>query len=283
MTCPRLLVVGFGDIGQRVSRLLSPLGWDIHAVRRHPDPQQTGITWHRADYTDADSLRFAESLQPDIVLTTLTPLSREISGYKSGFAIATHNLLQGLGAHKANRIIMASSTRVYAETSGGWVDEHSPLSISDERALAIIDAEQQLLLSGLPASIVRFGGIYGTPGGRLVKKILDGRVSPARPVRYTNRIHRDDCAGFIAHLILQAQAGDDLLPIYNGVDNKPVTAHEVESWLAVKLGARSTPDNTATSPSASHKRCRNDALRSSGYELLFPDYQTGYQSVLDHS
>mgnify|MGYP001828689390 FL=1 len=283
MTGPRLLIVGFGDIGQRVSQLLAPAGWDVHAVRRRPEPLNTFITWHQADYTAPNSLDFAEALQPDFVLTTLTPLSMDIGGYESGFATATRNLLQGLGDHPAKRIIMASSTRVYAETNGGWVDESSPLSTSDQRALAIIDAEQQLLQGQRPASIIRFGGIYGTTGGRLVKKVLAGRISPPMPVRYTNRIHRDDCAGFIAHLLLQAQAGEELQSIYNGVDDCPVSAHEVESWLAVKLACERVNDSQPTVAPPSHKRCRNGALRASGYPLQFPDYKSGYQSVLDHS
>lgn len=283
MTGPRLLIIGFGDIGQRVSDLLAPAGWDIHAVRRRPDRQNTLITWHQADYTAPDSLGFAEALQPDFVLTTLTPLSMDTGGYESGFATATRNLLHGLGNHAARRIIMASSTRVYAETDGGRVDENSPLSTSDQRARAIIDAEQQLLQGHSPASIIRFGGIYGAPGGRLVRKVLDGRISPPTPVRYTNRIHRDDCAGFIAHLLLRAQAGDPLLPIYNGVDDYPGTAHEVESWLALKLGCEPRIDSTPTLAPPSHKRCGNEALRASGYQLQFPDYKSGYQSVLEHS
>lgn len=281
MPDPRLLIIGFGDIGHRLAPLLLESGWEIHALRRHPDADDSGVIWHPGDYTVAGSLGFSEALAPDYVLTTLTPVSRDIDGYQRGFADATQNLLDGLGTHRPRRSFMVSSTRVYAETAGAWIDESAPLSTTDRRAVAIIDAEQQLLNASHPATIVRCGGIYGATEGRLVKKIRQGLISPATPVRYTNRIHRDDCAGFLAHLLFREQSGKPLETIYNGVDDCPCPAHEVEAWLAQRLGITPLPQVPGTDTAISHKRCKNTALRSSGYQLLYPSYQSGYAAWLD--
>ncbi|WP_162846035.1 NAD(P)H-binding protein [Seongchinamella sediminis] len=280
---PRLLIVGSGDIGRRLAPLLLAAGWNIHALRRQPETADDGICWHRADYTEPGSLRFVEALAPDYLLTTLTPASREVEGYLQGFATATKNLLAGLGASRPRRIIMVSSTRVYAESNGGWIDESAPLSTTDPRAVAIIDAEQHLFQASFPATVVRFGGIYGAPGGRLLKKVQQGRISPATPVRYTNRIHRDDCAGFLAHLLLRDRADQTVLDSYNGVDDCPCPAHEVEAWLARQLGITPLTQDTATAATVSHKRCKNTALKSSGYSLRYPDYKAGYASLLQAS
>jgi hypothetical protein len=112
-------------------------------------------------------------------------------------------------------------------------------------------------------------------------------LCPPLPVSYTNRIHRDDCAGFLAHLLLLAEAGAALETVYIGVDDQPAPRYEVESWLAARMGL---PERESTEPgsgdeptrhnSAGHKRCSNRALRDSGYRLLHPDYRSGYADLL---
>lgn len=287
MKSSTVLIVGCGDLGTRSGTLLLKQDWQVTGVRRDLaklPPEFAGIA---ADYTQAGSLDFAEALQPEFVLATFNPPDRSTSGYEKGFQWAMDNLLTGLGQHRPRHVLMASSTRVFAEAEGGWVDEDSALTEDDPWALAIIAAEQQLLSSGLPASVVRFAGIYGIPGGRLLSRIRRGEMCPAEPVSYTNRIHRDDCAGFLSHLLLQAEAGNTLESLYIGVDDLPAARYEVESWLATELGIE---ENVAVQPastseptrhnSAGHKRCRNRALCASGYQLIFPDYKSGYRALL---
>ncbi len=279
MSRPSLLIVGCGDLGQRVGRLLRQ--WHVIAVRRHPPGAGGEFDWRAADYSVPGSLSFAEALRPDFVLATFTPTSFDVDGYRRGFADAATNLLEGLGSHRVRHLVMVSSTRVYAEAAGGWVEESSPLSSTDPRARAIIDAERRFLASEHPASVVRFGGIYGAPDGRLLARIARGEVSPAQPVRYTNRIHRDDCAGFLAHLLQLARENRSLADVYNGVDDDPAPAHEVESWLAAAMGvAPGEGGSTAQRLPAGHKRCLNRRLRDSGYRLRYPDYRAGYRNVL---
>ena len=276
-----LLIVGCGDLGEKVGRALQKLHWRIDAVRRRPPADSAGFTWHATDYSINGSLDFAETLQPDFVLATFTPTDREVAGYQRGFTRAAANLLHGIGSHQVKCLIMVSSTRVYAEKDGGWVDETSPLDRTDERAGAIIEAERLLLQSGQAACVVRCAGIYGASDGRLQARVKRGEIAPADPPRYTNRIHRDDCAGFLAHLLLRAQAGDRLHAIYNAVDNAPAPAHEVESWLAGAMGVTAPALAGRKHDSESgHKRCRNALLQSSGYRLRYPDYRAGYGAVL---
>jgi nucleoside-diphosphate-sugar epimerase len=277
-----VLIIGYGDLGLRVSERLLPLGAKVGAVCRSANKLPAGITQHIADYTTEGSLAFCEGLGPDYVLATFTPSERSEQGYIQGFDLAMDNLLAGLGAHRPKCILMASSTRVFAESGGGWVDEHSELSKSDPNARAIIAAERKLLDSLHNASVVRFAGIYGYASGRLMERIQRGDVSPAEPVLYTNRIHREDCAGFLSHLIAMVERGEQLDPTYIGVDDCPAPRHEVESWLAAQLGVTpgAPPKNERKEPGA-HKRCRNRGLKASGYKLEFADYRVGYGAIIE--
>jgi nucleoside-diphosphate-sugar epimerase len=132
--------------------------------------------------------------------------------------------------------------------------------------------------------VVRFGGIYGGAHGRLQAKIKRGDIAPATPVRYTNRIHRDDCAGFLVHLLAMAAQGKEIAAIYNGVDHHPAPAHEVEQWIADALGCATRKDTgTVSEQPLSHKRCSNRLLRETGYTLHYPDYRAGYREMCGHA
>ena len=185
-----LLIVGCGDLGVRVGTALLDEGWAVHGVRRDTDALPAGLTAHRADYSIPGGLNQLRGLCPDTVLATFNPSDRTLAGYLSGFVEGARNLLDALGDHRPARVLFASSTRVFAESRGGWVDETSPLSVDDERALAIIEAEQLLRDSAHAVSVVRFAGIYGHPGGHLLARIARGELSPAVPGRWSNRIHR---------------------------------------------------------------------------------------------
>ena len=281
MSNPSLLIIGCGDLGQRVARILGQRDWPITGVRRTLRAVCTDFPYQAADYSVAGSLDFAESLRPDFVLATFTPSTPDIEGYRRGFTVAAENLLAGLGEHRVRRLIMISSTRVYAESAGGRVDEAGELSAQDERAQAIIDAEGQLLGSDQPVTIVRFAGIYGDPAGRLISRVARGQISAAQPVRYTNRIHRDDCAGFLAHLFTLSMDNQPLSAVYNGVDDEPAAAHDVQAWLALEMGVELSASSGHLQEAATvGKQCSNALLHSTGYELRYPHYRAGYRHVL---
>lgn len=282
-----VLIVGCGDLGNRTAGALLAHNWEVTGVRRNLEKLAPGIAGVQADYTEPGSLDFAQALGPDYVLATFNPFDRSEAGYIKGFTTAMHHLLEGLGSHRPQHIVMSSSTRVFAERTGGWVDENSALSTEDAWARAIIAAETLLLDSAHSASVVRFAGIYGIPGGRLLSRIRRGELCPQQPLSYTNRIHREDCGGFLAHLLLQAAAGNRLEPVYIGVDDYPAPRYEVETWLAQQMGVE-TGAGIAAEPAeqptqhnrAGHRRCANTALRASGYRLRYPDYKAGYGDLL---
>ncbi len=283
-----ILFVGCGDLGCRTGALLLTRGWQVAGLRRDPSRLPASFVGIAGDYTAPASLDFIAELQPDYVVATFNPSDRSVEGYRRGFTQGAENLLVGLGSHKPRGILSVSSTRVYAERDGGWVDEGSALATEDARALAMIAAEQTLLESHHQSCVIRFAGVYGTPGGRLLDRIRRGELSPQQSPYFSNRIHRDDCAGFLCHLLERAQSGADLAPVYNGVDDLPAVQFEVETWLATAMGLREKPSppscvqdfNSQEGLNFRHKRCSNRLLRSTGYRLKYSDYRSGYSTIL---
>lgn len=291
MKSKSVLIVGCGDLGARAGAILQEGGWTLTGLRRNTQYLPQGFAGIAADYAATDApLSILEALAPDYLILTLKPFGSGEAGYRAGFSQAMHNILTGLGKHRPAGIIMVSSTRVYAEAEGGWVEDDSPLANSDPAALAIIDAEEQLLASVHPACVLRCAGIYGDPEGLLLRRIADGELCAQTPLRYSNRIHREDVGGLLAWLLQQWDRGVSPARTMIAVDNEPAPQFEVELWLARELGLTEwrsrTSDMLGGGPrggglrGAGHKRCRNRALQTSGYVLRYPDYRSGYAAVL---
>jgi hypothetical protein len=95
---------------------------------------------------------------------------------------------------------------------------------------------------------------------------------------WTNRIHRDDAAAFIAHCVTKVDMGEVLAQVYLVTDSQPVPQYEVLQWLAGKQGVDMTA--VAIPPIAGGKRLSNRRMLDSGFSLRYPDYQTGYGQLL---
>jgi nucleoside-diphosphate-sugar epimerase len=141
---------------------------------------------------------------------------------------------------------------------------------------------ERILLGGLfPATVLRLGGIYGPGRTRLIDRVRRGlAVCTDGPPLYTNRIHRDDCAGALRHLMTLAEPAS----LYLGVDHEPAEQCEVLRWLARQLGVsppRLEPPLGSTPRRQSNKRCSNARLVASGYAFRYPGFRDGYSALLD--
>ena len=276
-----ILIVGCGDIGVPLGRILAADNARIWGLRRHPPTFPAVITPICADVTQPSTLTRLHNLAPDYVVVTLTPAGFDDNSYRRVFVDGLANVLAALAESPSlKRLLFVSSTSVYHQRDGQWVDEHSetaPTSFSGQR---LLQAERLLADSGVPHSVVRFAGIYGPGRRRLIEQVMAKQGCEQQPVLYTNRIHRDDCVGFLAHLIHCDRRGDALQKLYLGVDNEPVSMWELKHWLALQLHIDPAA-MTALAPSRrGSKRCSNRRLLASGYQLLYPDYRKGYGELL---
>ncbi|MEM6606377.1 MAG: epimerase [Pseudomonadota bacterium] len=268
-----LALIGFGDLGLRVLLRMNPESWICIGMCRHPEKVPEPGRGLAIDLQRPETLAVLGELRPDALLVTLTPTDRTVAGYRQGFAAAMDAVIDGLGGHRPDTALFVSSTRVYAERDGGWVDEDSPLA-SEPQAQAIASAERSLFSCSDNSRILRAGGLYTDQSRFLLARVQEGRFTPTHPERFSNRIHRDDVARFI-HYALENRLHHH---VYNLVDNDPASLQEVEAWLSQHLGVRYCPGAQA-SESPSHKRISNARLRGEGFRLEHPDYRSGYSSA----
>ena len=277
MKARSLLIAGFGDIGAGLVDQLND-SVDIYGLRRQVQRLPATVRPVAADVTDASSLAAIKPV--DSVVVTLTPGGFSDDNYRRVYVEGLRHLIAQIQQWpSAPLVVFVSSTSVYGQGAGEAVDENSPAEPTGFSGRRLREAEIQLAASGLPYIIVRFGGIYGPGRYRLIEQVRAGEGCPKKPPLYTNRIHRDDCVGFIAHLLQQYWAGELIESLYLAVDNESATLFEVKQWLASQLGC--TLSVLVEAPRRNSKRCINTRLRASGYTLKYPTFRDGYAAVLN--
>ena len=277
----RVLIAGCGDVGTALGLMLCERGHEVYGARRSVQRLPAPLHPLSIDVTDRDAMKRTIP-RVDVVVYAVAAGSRDEGAYRRAYVDGVAGLLdvlEGL-AEPPRRALFVSSTSVYGECGGDWVDETTPLRPSGFAGECLVAGEERMLGSPIPATVVRFSGIYG-PGRRwLIERARSGATCSDDPPRFTNRIHRDDCAGVLAHLVGRDGTGDE---VYIGVDDAPVAKCEVLEWLAARLGAPAPRRTRGTDAAAggSGKRCSNARLRGSGYRIRYPTYREGYAAVLD--
>ena len=278
-----ILIVGCGYVGSALGATLAGEGHLVWGMRRTPENLPEYIKPLAADIHDKDlSDLLPEGL--DFIFYTLSSGGGGEAGYRAAYADGPRNLIKTLDKKGVipRRIFFTSSTAVYAQTDGGWVNEESPTQPTQYSGRTLLEGERTLLESNYPATILRLTGIYGPGRTRLIDSVRTSHAeSHTGPPRFTNRIHRDDCAGALVHL-MQMAAPDE---IYIGVDDAPADRREVLNWLADRLGVPHPRETgAAKAPSAraaANKRCSNARLKAAGYRLLYPSYREGYAKMIE--
>jgi nucleoside-diphosphate-sugar epimerase len=275
----RVLIAGCGYVGSALAEVLAADGHEVFGLRRRVDALPRRVVPIEADLSSASTLQGLPG-QLDFVFYLAGPSGREDAFYRSAYVDGLRNLLAALdaGRQSPRRILFASSTAVYAQHKGEWVDEDSPTEPRHFSGKRLLEAEGLLQGGGFAATIVRFGGIYGPRRARLVERVRTASAlyPPGRP-QYTNRIHRDDCVGALRHLMgLETPA-----KLYLGVDCEPADEASVLRWLAGALGAPPPRAASRNEPRPrGNKRCRNARLLATGYAFRYPSFREGYTALL---
>lgn len=278
-----VLIIGCGDIGITLGRELLSEGHRVIGMRRQADALQgSGIEPLALDLNDLEGASASALPQADYVVYTVSADRFEESAYQSAYPEGMKRVLGVLEQHKTppRRIFFVSSTSVYGQQEGEVVNEASPTESTSFSGNLMCEAEQALLHHSLPGTVVRFSGIYGPGRDRLIHQAAEGRIAAVTPVIYSNRIHRDDCTGILAHLIRYQESGNPLAELYLGSDCEPVTMHNVMAWLAKQLKVESTETMQSPLRRRTSKRCDNSRIRETGYEFRYPSYKEGYAQVL---
>ncbi len=278
----RILIAGCGLVGTRLGVELAVEGHEVWGLRRNPESLPQAIHGLCADLTVPGSLAsLPENL--DRVFFTAAPDRHDDEAYRTLYGDGVRILLQCLveQGQQPQRVLFTSSTAVYEQKDGEWIDEDSPTQPCGYAGQRLLEAERLLAGGPFPSVVVRLAGIYGPERARLVDTVRNGAAAYADgPPRYTNRIHHDDCAGVLRYLAFL----DDPDPLYLASDDEPADDRTILTWLAGQLGAPEPAIRPAAELSSwtrgSNKRCCNRKLRQSGYRFRFPTFRDGYGAML---
>ena len=267
----RVLIAGCGDVGGELARRLLADGHVVYGLRRRAHLLPAGVRPVAGDVRDPASLR-ALPAEIDVVVYAAAADGRSEASYRAAYVDGPCNVLRAVApGGTLRRVLYVSSTRVYPQGAGEWVDEGSSTGGDDPYAKLLLEGEAAVRDAAAGAVTVRLAGIYGPGRTRLVERVRAGE--PCRGA-WTNRIHRDDCAGVLHHVLRLERP----LSLYLGADGEPATQCAVMGWVAQRLGLPAPP--RADANSAAGKRCRNARLAASGYAFEYPSFREGYAAVI---
>ena len=272
----RTLIVGCGYVGEALATRLVAEGHEVFGLRRDPSALPPGVIGLAGDVAESGGFgALPEGL--DSVVYAVGAKRRDESAYSRVYLDGLGHVIRALGdeGQTLSRFVFTSSTSVYGQTRGEWVDESSathPRGFSGE---IMLSAERLLHGSRVPSTVLRRGGIYGPGRTRMIDRVRGGEpVAGADAPAFTNRIHRDDAAAAIAHIL----SLDVPAATYLGVDEEPADSGEILAWIAHRLGMAPAPAPVPAPDSG--RRCSNRALLESGFRLTYPTYREGYGSLM---
>lgn len=288
----RVAILGCGSLGLALGRRLVDDGNEVVGVRRSEAGldvvEDAGLTAVRADVTDADDLAAVPDV--DAVVFAASAGARGADAARETYVEGLRTVVEHFGARESppGRLVYTSSTGVYGDHEGGWVDEETPLDPRDDRTAALVAAERVAMEAaatvGIDPTVVRLGGIYAPKRFRL-ERYLDGPVAEG----YVNLVHREDAADVVRFLLVADLARGEVVV---AVDDEPVDRRSLAAWLADRLDRE--PPRTRTIEEAvgaadagrarrlrANKRCSNAKLRELGYEFTYPTFREGLAPLVD--
>jgi nucleoside-diphosphate-sugar epimerase len=274
-----ILIAGCGSTGAEVARSLVDDGHHVYGLKRHPPTGEQGINYIRADLTRSADLE-AIDVKVDLVVYILSPDDRSEQSYRDVFERGVNNMLQVFALHNAvTRFIFISSTSVYGQINGEWVDENSLTEPESITAKVILNAERAFVANSRRNCVIRFSGIYGRGKSYLLDAVVNTHEVQYDPPHYMNRIHWQDCVRVILFIAGKMIDGENLESIYLASDDDPATKWEVFNYLANKLDLK--PPQKAAMPQdvAQNKRCSNRRLKQLGFRFKYSSYREGYSNI----
>lgn len=279
----RLFIFGLGYSGLEIARLAKAAGWSVAGTCTGAEKaarlQADGIEAHRFDGTAALP---AEAMgNASHVLCTIAP------GTAGDPALRTCSSL----LKQARWLGYLSTTGVYGDHGGAWVDEETQPLPGQPRSIQRLAAERGWQALGLEAGVAvdifRLPGIYG-PGRSAIDQVRAGTARRIdKPGQVFSRIHVEDIAGSVLMAITTAHAGS----VYNVADDLPASTSDVVAFACELLGKPAPPvipwqqaeaamSEMARSFYAENRRVRNDRIKTElGVVLRYPTYREGLRAI----
>lgn len=277
MSTQNLLIIGQGDIGLPVTNKLAQDGYCVTGLARSAREYYDLVD--SADFLQANALTLtAEQLQAFThIAIIVTPDEYSTSGYHDSYlAISQHLATLAPQLIKLERVVFISSTGVYGQDNGEWIDEHTaPVTPAREASKVILQAEQVLQQSlGDKAVVIRPSGIYGRERLMRLRKAREPNKDPVPAEHWSNRIMDRD----LVNVITKVLTIETPKPVYLATDYRPVTTFELGVWLSEQVG-ETPPTIDSTKTSVTGKRLHSNIPLA---WLDYADWQTGYRDILNY-
>jgi nucleoside-diphosphate-sugar epimerase len=271
-----LLSLGHGYSAQALARLLLPLGWRVIGTTRSAA---------KADVLRASGVK--PLIWPGDLSEALAQATHVLASAAPDAAGDPFLVAMDMTQSRAEWVGYLSTTGVYGDHQGGWVDEATPLTPASARGRHRVLAEAQWRATGLPVHIFRLAGIYG-PGRGPFEKVRDGTARRIiKPGQVFSRIHVEDIAQVLLASIQRPNPG----AVYNVCDDDPAPPEDVLSYAAHLLNLPEPPEvdyatadltPMARSFYAESKRVRNARIKTElEVRLKYPDYRQGLRALLE--
>ena len=275
----QVLIVGCGDLGGAVAKLLAKSGIQTTGVRRSTG----GTDTIQADVTQPASLEVLKLVKPEVLIYCVAANGQTDEQYKAHYVDGLQHVLATQAQNsKLKHVFFVSSSRVYGQVTDKLLDESVVAVPADFGGVRLLEAEGLLNTLVCNTTVLRLSGIYGEGRLRMINLAQLPAGWPAQN-SWSNRIHRDDAAAFMVFLVQQVLAGKNIEDCYIVTDSMPVPQHEVLLWLADRLGIE-VPSHIATHsapPIEGGKRLSNQTMLATGFLLQYPHYKAGYRALLD--
>ena len=284
---PLLFCFGLGYSALAFAGALQASGWQVAGTCRSPEKQaalaRRGIAAQLFDRT-------RPLVDPAAAFGRATAILSAVPPDESGDPVLDGHAGDLARAGDANWVGYLSTTGVYGDRQGGWVDESSALRPTGGRGRRRVAAEQGWLAlhraAGLPVHVFRLAGIYG-PGRNPLRSLREGTARRViKPGQVFSRIHRDDIVGVLRASLARPDPG----AVYNVCDDDPAAPDEVVAHAASLLGVPPPPAvplaDAALSPMGrsffdDNKRVANRKIKNElGVVLRYPDYRSGLAALL---
>lgn len=265
-----VLLVGAGDLGAAVGLRLASLGHSVLALRRNAALVPPPLVGRAVDLT-SESPDLAD-LRPRFVVVALTARPRTEEAYRATYVDGMVRALEAL-PDLPERAVLVSSTAVMPSSDRPPLDdETTPVAPADGPGRMLVAAEETFHERVPHGTVLRLSGLYGGSSTRLLDQVREGRID--HPHRWTNRIHREDAASAVVHLLTMGASPERL---YLGTDDEPAQLGDVAAYLAEQLDAPTPP---SADPDQGHgKRLTNAQLRATGWAPAYASYREGYATL----
>lgn len=274
MNSKRILIAGCGDLGAGMAPHFVARGDRVYGIRHSGTLFPQGVQGITGDIT-----QLADDTLPDVDLIVLimTPSGRTEAAYRAAYYDTARRLVARYQSAQTP-IIFVSSTSVYGQNAGEWIDQNTP-PLGSKATAAILLETEQLLAQAMPSIALRCSGIYGPKRYRMLSKVMSDEVWEANS--WTNRVHRHDVVRALCHVADKMLNGEALAGHYNVTDDTPVSMWEVKLCIAKLLDVTANvPQQGCDFVPSSGKRISNQALKETGFCFHYTSYVSGYDELV---